>query len=311
MVEIPNFLEKLDDKIVVLGISNILYESQIKSGLSTKESARLFGLIEKTYKKYLISKNRASIKFLKTFCEKIDSEVFDKIYALQKLEFTARQKKVFLPKIVTPDLAYFVGYLQGDGFISSDKKQIGFSDEYFDQAEKIELLSRNLFGLAGHVFPKKSPLSGKDSACLEIKSVVLNSFLHNVFDINRGEKQNLKIPNLIKQDKILLKYYLAGLFDSDGTLPINPAEVRQLFIDITFKDKSFIEEIKGALLVFGVETQKIYERIGKSPKDGRLCSSFELRNRQKGMLLKFLQEIGFYHTNKALRAKLLYSLLDR
>lgn len=288
MVSIPNYLEKLEDKIMVLGVSRILKESHLNSGLTCRQVGNLLSLSRDYYQKHLTIKSHCSIKFLKSFSKNIDPTIFDKIYASENIAFTARNKKVFLPKRVDSKLAYFVGYLQGDGCLTSDKKQICFSDEYIEQINKINSLSEKLFGVSGHLHKKKSDLSNKRIPNLEIKSIVVNSFLHTVFGINRGVKKNLKIPQLIKKNKRLLKHYLRGLFDADGTLPRDPQSAKQLFIDITMKDKSIIKEIKDSLLLFNIETLKIYKRVAKSPSSDFVSKTYELRIRKKEMLLKFL-----------------------
>ena len=168
-----------------------------------------------------------------------------------------------------------------------------------------------LFGIQGHIYWKDSEISTKLSPCLEIKSVVLNSFIHTVFEINLGEKENLKIPEIIKFNKELLRSYLPGLYDSDGTLPKEPDKTKDLFIDITMKDLCFIAEIKECLLLFGIETLKIYNRKHKSPSSEFISSTFEIRIRKIGMLIRFLQEIGFKHPNKALREEKMLKLLKR
>ena len=311
MVPLPNYLPMLDDKVFICGVSKILWQSHAKSGLSCRQAGKLLGFTRDYYQKHLTIKKICSMKFLKRFQKHIDSEIFDKLYFLEKLEFTARTKRVFIPKELTPDLAYFVGYLQGDGCLTSDKKMITFSDEYIEQIEQINLVSEKLFGIRGHVYWKDSKISTKLSPCLEIKNVVLNSFIHTVFKINLGEKQNLKIPAIIKFDKELLRSYLPGLYDSDGTLPKEPDKAKDLFIDITMRDMCFIEEIKACLLLFGIETLKIYNRRHKSPSSEAISSTYEIRIRKIGMLIRFLREIGFKHPNKSVRSVKMLRLLKR
>ena len=311
MVPIPNYLEKLDGNVMILGLKDMLKESHLKTGLNYRQAGELLNLSESFYRYHLQNKPHAKIEFLKRFSEKIDSNIFNKIYAKDVLEFTAKKKKVILPKEISPDLAYFFGYLQGDGCLTSSKKEVCFDDEYIEQINKINELSQKLFGVSGHIREKRSPIAIKGSLNLEIKSVVLNSFFNRVLGINRGIKKNMKIPKLIKENKALLRVYIAGLYDADGTLPKEPEQAVQLFIDITMKDREFIKEIKEALLNFGIETHKIYERIAKSPNSDFISKTHEIRIRRKAMLLKFLQEISFYHPNKAIRVRKMMDLLDR
>lgn len=311
MPPIPNYLEKLDNKIRVVGASKFLKESHLKSGYSFREATQLLNLKKNYYRDHMATESNLSINFLKLFSNRIDSGIFETIYLSDKIVLTAGSKKVLIPKAIDSKLAYFIGYLQGDGCLTSDKKVIIFCDEYVEQMEHIDGLSKELFNVSGKIRKEKSTLSDKIIPSLYIRSFVLNSFIHTVFGINRGIKENLKIPLLIKNNKELLKPYLAGLFDADGTLPKEPGEAKQLFIDFSSKDKEFIDEIKEALSLFGIETLRAYERKSRSPFSDRLCITYEIRIRKKGMLLKFLQAINFYHPNKAVRAKKMIKLLDR
>ncbi|MCX6803450.1 MAG: LAGLIDADG family homing endonuclease, partial [Candidatus Diapherotrites archaeon] len=118
----------------------------------------------------------------------------------------------------------------------------------------------------------------------------MNSFLNSVFEVNRGTKRNLRIPKLIRGNKDLLRHYIAGLYDADGTLPKHPREAKQLFLDITLKDKEFIEEIQLVLTEFGIKTLKLYERFSKSPQNDSVSSTWEIRIRRQADILKFLNE---------------------
>lgn len=310
-VPLPNYLPFLDDNVMICNIAPLLHKSHAKSGLSCREAGKLLGYSRDYYQKHLTIKKICPIKFLKGFAKHIDPGIFNKVYEMNNLQFTARTKKVLLPKSVSPELAYFIGYLQGDGCLTSDRKRVLFADEYREQIVKMNELAQKLFGVTGDICVKTSKISTKNSYSLEIKCLVLNSFIIHVFGINRGEKRNLRIPPLIKSDKELLRAYLPGLFDSDGTCPKEPATAKQLFIDVTLKDKEFIQEIKDALLNFDIETLKIFERIAKSPSSDSISSSFELRIRRKKMLLKFLDEIGFNHPNKFQRALKMKEMLRR
>ena len=170
-----------------------------------------------------------------------------------------------LPREINPKLSYFIGYLQGDGAIESNKKRIDFIDEYSDQIKQINTLSLELFNVKGKVIKTRGIKSKKYAHRLDIGSIVLNSYINKVFGVNRGIKSNLKIPEIMRSNKEIFKWYLRGLFDADGTLPKNPDKCKQYFIDITMKDRNFINEIKEALGSFGIETLKPYCRIAKSP----------------------------------------------
>src|SRR3989344_5641656 len=171
MVPLPNYLEQLDDGVLIYGVSKILWESHEKTGLSCRQAGKLLGLTMDYYQKHLTIKKHCSLKFLKGFQKHIDSEIFGKIYDLPILEFTAKKKRVILPKFMTPELAYYIAYLQGDGCLTSDGKRVCFADEYIEQINKMNSLTKKLFGITGPIFWKTSKLATKPSPSLEIRSV--------------------------------------------------------------------------------------------------------------------------------------------
>jgi intein/homing endonuclease len=249
MVPIPNYLDKLDGGVRVCGVYPILQESHAKTQLTNKEVGKKMGVSTAYYYDQLTTKKVVSIRFLKMFKKHVDSEIFDKIYDQKDILFTAKKRKVNLPREIGPELAYFYGYLQGDGCLTSDKRGMTFTDEYPEQIQKINELSMKLFGFNGLIYSRMSANALKPYYHLEIKSVVVSSFLHHILGINRGIKSNLHIPTIIAKNEELCKYYLAGLFDADGTLPKNPEKAKQLFIDITMKDRGFIRQpVRAAVL---------------------------------------------------------------
>ncbi len=220
---------------------------------------------------------------------------------------TARNKPVFLPTLLNPELAYFAGYLFGDGYLCVDKKRLGFSDEYETQMKRINECAIRLFNSSGRLFSRLSLHSLKPSYNLEISRKAINWYLHNILSMPRGEKNELEIPENIRTNLELLRWFLRGLFDADGTLPKNPEKAVQLFIDFSSKSKKLILAVRDALKQFRIETLEPYARISKSPTTNRICITWELRIRRKGQILLFLEEIGFTHPNKRLRQeKILY-----
>ena len=117
------------------------------------------------------------------------------------------------------------------------------------------------------------------------------------------------IPKLLKLDKKILRYYLSGIYDADGTLPINPERCKQFFIDITLKDKQIIDEIKNCLDMFGIKTLKPYCRMAKSPSSDFISKTWELRIRKKSEIINFLTRIGFVHPHKFKRQKKLLNIM--
>ena len=305
---LPNYVNKLGDRILVPGFNKVLLLEHKKSGLSFREAAQRLKTSPATYAHYLHGRTSCSIKMLKKFCELYDCNLLEKAFN-GNFAFSGRNKEINLPRTLTLELAYYVGYLQGDGYLGSNGKRLGFTDEYRPQMEKLNSMTYRLFGKEGKVVGVRSPLSKKPCYNLEIKSTVINSFLNTVFEIPKGIKQNLAIPSIIAPKKELLRHYIAGLYDADGTLPKSPSKAKALFLDITLKDRAFVEEIKDALQTFDIKTLPIYKRNSVSPGSNKPSVTWELRIRRREHIFKFLQEINFYHPEKARRSKELEKLL--
>ena len=295
-----NYIPCLPDKIRIILTEGIIEPFITRSILL--DISKELKLEISTLKKYLTMK-KYPIFFIKKLKHKVRMENFYELIENNSPLFFSKWKKVKLPSYLTPKIAYFVGYLQGDGSIESNKKRINFCDECLSQINRINQLSLELFGVKGRIEEKRTPLSKKAMYRLEIGSSVINSYLHNIFMVNRGIKTNLRIPKEFSGDKEILKWYIIGLFDADGTLPKNPNTAKQLFIDITFKDKCFIEQIKEALEVFGIVTLNPYCRIAKSPNSDYISRTWELRIRKKQDIISFLKKVGFSHPDKRLRAE--------
>ncbi len=257
------------------------------------------GYPESVYRRYVVGEVPYSVKFLIDFCEQSDAaHLLDEIYHENGLAFTAKKERVILPKSVTPSLAYFVGYLLGDGYLCTDGKRIEFIDEDQCQLEQISSLAENLFGFPGILRARPNPPSTNNIFLLTLSRIAIHSFLNLVLGIQPGTKINLGIPPLVKGNRELLRWFPRGVFDADGTLPKNPEKAKQLFIDIALKDLNFIIEIREALETFGVKTLEPYPRKSLSPATGKSCVTWELRIRRKGEISEFLHEIGFIHPKK-------------
>ncbi|MDD9954141.1 MAG: hypothetical protein OXR66_07445 [Candidatus Woesearchaeota archaeon] len=289
-----NFPQKLTVFVKNEQVEKIL-ENKI-SEFATKQNVE-----ERAIKNY-IKRKRYPISLLKHFPTNILKEIWNREPVL-----FSKWKKVKVPTKLTPKLAYFVGYLQGDGSIESNKKRIDFSDEYKSQIERMNELSKELFLIGGKICEKRSALSKKPCYRLDIGSKVLNAYLHIVFSINRGVKKDLQIPPVMKRNKVILKWYLAGLYDADGTLPKNPKTCKQAFVDITMKDRAFIEDINKQLARFHIKTLPIYCRKAKYPGSDKISTTWEIRIRRREMIQKFLRRVGFAHPNKRVRMQ---ALLD-
>jgi hypothetical protein len=263
-----------------------------------------YGIRPETLRKY-IRRSRYPIWFIRELEKTECASLFEK---LERQDAVLRSKwhSVTIPKDLTPRLAYFVGYLQGDGCLEANQKRTSFCDEYEEQLDVIHELCISLFNVVPLRYATTDHLATKPAHRLTIGSRVVNHYLHTFFGIPVGHKDNLRIPPCLRRKRELLRWYLVGLFDADGTLPKNPNG--RLFIDITFKDLRFIEEIRDALATFGIQTLKPYCRVAKSPSSSKISRTWELRIRRRDMIKKHLKMVGFAHPDKRRRSQAILSL---
>ncbi|MFH1663255.1 MAG: hypothetical protein ABH986_00295 [archaeon] len=178
---------------------------------------------------------------------------------------------VKLPKILNPELAYFIGYFIGDGGLKDIKKtyaktktfehKIIVGDEFLLQAERIQKL---FFGLFGAEFPIRDERIRKREKLyyLNPTNKVIYRFLTQVFDIPSGKKHVLlKIPKLILAAPLEIKKWFArGVFDADGeTRAVEKGLNSQPRIKLRMKSHKFIQSMKLLLKeVFGVSVNGPY-----------------------------------------------------
>lgn len=309
-INLPNYLYYLDEDIKIYDFNHKLKEIHKKSGKTIRAVSNELGVHVVTCSLYISGKNRPSLKILKKLSSIYGVDLL-KIAFNENYIFIIKKKITSLPRKLTNDLAYYIGYLQGDGYLESDKKSFGFVDEYKEQIEKIQNLTEILFGIKGVIRPQFSRCATKPCWVLNVNSYIVNSFIHNFFGIVRGPKEErLMIPDILKSNKVYLPIYLSGLYDADGTLPKNPKIAKQLFVDITMKNKTFIIQIKSVLTDLGIDSLKIYPKRTKSGFCDVNSVSWEIRIRNKKVILSFLNKIGFRHPNKIRRQKELILFLS-
>ena len=116
---------------------------------------------------------------------------------------------VRLPKMMSPDLAWLLGYILGDGAMCEDKARFRFTDGYELSIRKAARLFKTLFNLSGNV----RELNDRKAFCLEIASKKLWSF----FEENGLKKQKNRIPLKVRQSSVeSIAAFFSGLLDSDG-----------------------------------------------------------------------------------------------
>ncbi len=122
-----------------------------------------------------------------------------------------------LPSVLDEELAFFLGYLTGDGFVASqpDDHRVGVSVPHtsYLMAEMPALIER-LFGVSIHRQQKPSDRS--------VTFVMDNRAVKEFLQLNSLDKPRSReacVPRLIRQSPLeVVGAYLRGLFEADGAL---------------------------------------------------------------------------------------------
>jgi len=192
-------------------------------------------------------------------------------------------------------LAEFVGIVLGDGGISKSQISISFnSKDEKEYAKFVKSLIRRLFDVyVGTCFDKEYL-----SFDLLISRIKLIHFCIEKLDLKRGNKvkQQVDIPEWIKQNKSYLIACVRGLMDTDGCAFTHRYRVNgklYSYKKLAFKNSSYplirsvYDFLKNILL--------LHPRISKDFKEVRIESKRDVE--------KYFQLIGFHNPKNLKRYK--------
>lgn len=180
-------------------------------------------------------------------------------------------KKIRKP-LLTKELAEIIGALSGDGHINKNNYEVSITCSKLDK-EYIYYLKEifeRLFGLKFRIITQENIIRLKTYS----KSLAL--FFHTIYGLPLGRKMNkLKIPAKVKDNDEVLKSYIRGLFDTDGSIYLR--RQKDIVIEIISRDGRYLEEVREVLESLGFF-------CGISGKN--------LYIYQKKMISKFFRDIG-------------------
>jgi hypothetical protein len=197
--------------------------------------------------------------------------------------------------------AELIGALSGDGHIyrKFNKYRIGFTGHpvtdklYFEYLREI---IRDEWNKESKIIDRKNRIQ-----------IIINSkekclFLTEELNIpyGKGKSEKITIPEVIRKDWNLSKYFIRGVVDTDGTVfsVKKPRVERYPSIEITSISKELMEEIKLILEDQGFRVSKIWNFI--SMPGNTITYRFGLNG--KVQLKKWIEEISFSNPYKLERA---------
>ncbi|MEM5791070.1 MAG: LAGLIDADG family homing endonuclease, partial [Candidatus Aenigmatarchaeota archaeon] len=199
---------------------------QIFSIKNEIECKNYIGIGARHLRKILNSSTLTSLKIIRrieNLIGKIDYEIKE----------TVKHKNVKEVNELTEELAQILGYFVGDGSKDFYNNSIRIRDERKEVLEFYSSLFKNVFNIK----PKISKV--KDKNCFELKFA--NKYVTNVlkFLIN-------KLHNLFFERKNIIKAFIKGLFDAEGSV--------SNVVSLTMKERDFLVFIKLLLLRLGIHS---------------------------------------------------------
>ncbi len=169
-----------------------------------------------------------------------------------KGELAPQSKRITVPAL-TPDVAYFFGYLHGDGSVASDGWRVRFRVAKHQQQILEKLISvGELFGLDTHTLRTPEQCQAKAFE-LQFNSNALNQYLSQF----KQPFTSISVPDcILLGTKNIREAYLAGLADVDGCYS------QAVLVASVHSD--FLRQIQTMYASLGITT--------------RLCSSIRKRN---------------------------------
>jgi hypothetical protein len=158
-----------------------------------------------------------------------------------------RQRQVTLPD-ANPPFAYFLGFLLGDGSLGGLSRPTIYlvghlidEREYYDRVV-VPLIS-TLFGVDSYSYVRKGQLA----YAVHFKSKRLIEFLSSTYGLpTHGSARFIPKP-LLTSDSKIIKAFMAGLFDADGSL--------------VFSKKNYSTHCYPSLEIKSVSKEMIFEVV--------------------------------------------------
>jgi len=230
---------------------------------------------------------RVNVSDLLKIIEKEKSTIADVQQSIEYYYTPRSPYKITLPSYLCSDLVYLIGVMMGDGTIVSPVRRkrggyrwrISITGEH-DPLEFFANIVAGLFDYEPKVYrdPRK-----KNTYSLVINSKVIYRYFTRVLGLRIGAKEKeYGIPKIVGSSK-LFRYFLAGLFDTDGCVTARAVKISQqsrLFLsELKVLTHRLLElEFKGPYLSKKTKNKAHWEiRIGASRERKRFFQKVPLR----------------------------------
>jgi len=225
-------------------------------------------------------------------------------------------KELIIPEL-TPDIAWLIGFTQGDGYVAIGKnkhgKPYGFVTWSTNSLQpelttKIQAKINGALALFG-LTVRSGVIKGENTAKSVCSSIRLAEYFHRYI---KQPNVSLEVPSFILQGSVDVRAaYLAGLMDSDGAINNRPPHL------VTTVYRSFIRQVAAVFSSLGIAGRvKIVQpqNQGWQPKYNLTIPAFKERYNAlialysvKGELKQGLKMYGFTIPGEIMREAYTYS----
>lgn len=198
-------------------------------------------------------------------------------WSIQKGRFGPKPK-VHLPKFLDEDVAAFLGYVLGDGWVTRTRVAFDVAPGESDLLPQLEKIVKAKFGLEPHVIERK--VAGKKPIfVVDVHSVDLAK--------NLSFLREKRVPEIVMAsgNKVAAEF-IAWLFEADGCVFCKGRGRRA--VQLKSSEIELLRDVQTLLLRFGVHS-RINER--------------NLTIRRAGSIRKFAESIGFRSQKKKVKLK--------
>lgn len=231
----------------------------------------------------------------------------------------------YFKKINSEDKAYFLGLIATDGSLSSDLKDekrrklsihLKAEDVHILKKFKKFLRTKKKLYYAGVKYYGKKDTKSNPKYILEISSKKIHADLTKL-GLTPNKTKLLKYPNYKIVPKNLMRHYIRGAFDGDGS--INKGKTSEIGLTFTSGSKRFLTGLKKELSRFGIKNtwiMNVYRFKGKIRLKQdywylKIRSHLKKKKRTIPARDKLGRVVGLPKSKQALNIRKFYNLIYR
>ena len=161
-----------------------------------------------------------------------------------KIKVRGGSNFISFPRYLTQELAEFIGYVVGDGYIHHNYVEV--SNEDPEIIRRVCELSKILFGIKART--RRDERTTKMYK-IQMASTTLVALIDGIFGLSPGKKgKGLKVPTqiMLSQDDTI-RSFIKAYFDCDGCLSEGTRQ-----IELVSESKPIISQVAALLLRFGI-----------------------------------------------------------